>query len=285
MLGCAIKGGEPGGDTSASVESQAASQRWAELSDEFDFLDTSKWWTVLPSWDGSPPGFFVADHSVVRDGILRQYVYKPDAMPAQAPDDRTYTTAVLKSRENFLYGSVTIRARSHSARVTSGFWFNHVSPENWNEIDVFELNHRWRNSGRLMPTNLHVFRIDGRDLEPRIFFQHTVRFGDSRAAPGLQHDNAFNTYRLDWRPDTLIMSLNGVPVRCVENVFFHQPMHVLLSASIQTPAGLPTQQELEQARPYEVDYIRTAAYDPASADSARECAGLEIERTPGDAPE
>ena len=277
--GCVERTRRPFEEAERRAASELAADPAAAFSDDFDSLDTEKWWTVLPSWKGSVPGYFVPGNSQVRDGILRMYVYKPEIMPETAPAEYTYTAAVLKSRSRLLYGRITVRSRSHAARVTSGFWLNHVSDAHWNEIDVYELNHRWRNSGRFMPTNLHVFRVDGEDFEPRKSFQHTVRFEDADAAPDVMHDNSFNTYTLDWTPTKLVFLLNDVPVRCVENRYFHQPMSILLSASIQVRAGLPSREELDTARPYEVDYIRTRPYRPEAdsdsrGDGSDPCAGL-----------
>jgi len=130
-----------------------------ELTDEFEGenLDSEKWHDHNPGWLGRYPGLFSTNNVSVSDGKLHltARVEEPNH-----PDKKfhTFTTAAVKSKALVKYGYFEVKCRPMKSKASSAFWFYQDTPEEWTEIDVFEIcgaGGKWNN---LYNMTVHVFR-------------------------------------------------------------------------------------------------------------------------------
>src|SRR5581483_4333893 len=112
------------------------------LSDEFAgaTLDLSKWRPGVEGWNGRPPALFVPENLSQSGGMLRlKMAHQPVPAKFSAAGYKDYTTAAIQSRKAVLYGYFEIRAKIMPSAGSSAFWLAKATPQNWNEIDVFEI--------------------------------------------------------------------------------------------------------------------------------------------------
>lgn len=109
----------------ASLPEAPDGYRWEvdpSLSDEFEgtTLDRTKWIDHLPGWEGRPPGKFMPESVVVRDGSLQI------SLTSMSEPDGDFTIAAgavqsTTARAHFGYHEARIKASPLSA--SSNFWF------------------------------------------------------------------------------------------------------------------------------------------------------------------
>jgi beta-glucanase (GH16 family) len=112
------------------------------MTDEFDgmALDPAKWWPRNPGWLGRQPAYFWPGNVTVSDGRLH-LVMRRQEVP-EMPKDKgyhTYTSAAVQSKGRVKYGYFEIKARPMKSHGSSSFWFYDSTPNEWTEIDVFEI--------------------------------------------------------------------------------------------------------------------------------------------------
>ena len=233
-----------------------------DFSDEFNgvSLDEDKWDTKYNFWDGRDPGLFDSSQVSVSGGMLELSVEKP---PGGIPDpDKDFYVAsinttggddMVQGNRHLLYGYYEVRAKGTDATTTSAFWLSRFTGDYSTEIDIIELV---KTHPKAMPTNLHVFKENGVNLNPKDSFPQVIPFSVAGIDPADTYDNSFHTYGMDWNANTIDFYLDDVLVRSVVNDRWHHPMWVHITNGIQDFVGIPTEAELASAEPFLVDYFR-----------------------------
>jgi hypothetical protein len=99
------------------------------------------------------------------------------------------------------------------SQASSAFWFYDITPEIWSEIDVFEIGARPQPANYYM--NTHLFHT----------LVETVHWHKShiwKAPYNLAKE--FHVYGLEWDPEMLRFTVDGVVVREEPNTHWHQPL-------------------------------------------------------------
>jgi len=213
--------------------------------DEFggDGLDAAKWHPNNPGWLGREPGYFNPQNVRVREGMLHLDAKRED-LPGVPPRYHTFTTAAVKSRNTVRYGYFEIRARAMDARASSAFWFYDGSPEQWTEIDVFEIGARRYPNRYFM--NTHVFHT----------LVETTHWDKSQIweAP-YNLSQEFHVYGLEWDRDQIAFWIDGQVVRREANTHWHQALTLNFdSETFPDWFGLPEAGELPAT--FSIDYVR-----------------------------
>lgn len=227
-------------------------RRWEpmpELSDEFEqgTLDTTKWYDHVPMFKGRPPALNSPVNVSVSGGKLHltTRVEHRDDFPK---DFHTFTTAALMGKVLIRYGYFEIKARAMKARVSSGFWFYHITPSEWTEIDVFEICGA---GGDPLCTNavhmhVHVFRTPREERHWKIGSTWKADFDPAAD---------YHVYGLEWNEEAIRWYIDGKLVRETKNTHWHQPLFLILDAETQPDwFGLPSREELP-AR-FSIEYVR-----------------------------
>lgn len=215
----------------------------ADLSDEFIDPNVSNGkWLTHNGYSGRPPGY--VDPSMVRigDGVA-QLTVTEDASAG------TYRTPLLESIGTLTYGYVEVRAKIDPTHLNQAFWLYRWTPEQAEEIDVFEIapGVPGREDGGVL--NYHVIdNVTGEHIAAPV----------EVFAPGFD-PTQYHTYALDWTPETLRWYVNGLLIREEPNLYFHDPLQLILSSEVHASwLGLPTEDELPSTM--EVDYVRVWEY-------------------------
>jgi len=224
-----------------------------ELTDEFNgaVLDCSKWLPTDPGWFGRQPGFFSTNNVAVSNGCLRlttRLEEPPENLKKMG--FHTYSTVAVKSKIRTRYGYYEVRAKPMASLGSSAFWFYHSSPEEWSEIDVFEIcglpSSKGTNYDRTLFMNLHVFHtpeVKKHDSYPKRWLS-PVRFSDD-----------FHIYALEWTPKAIRMYFDGELRAEWENTRWHQPLEMVFdSETMPEWFGLPTPDSLPSV--FSIDYVR-----------------------------
>lgn len=219
------------------------------MSDEFNGrgLDAAKWWPVNPSWKGRQPAFFSAGNVRVAGGMLHLAMRREDPSPElRAEGCHTWSSAAVQSRERVRYGSFEVRAKAMRSAGSSAFWFYDSTPEQWTEIDVFEIGGGAPGFERKLHITVHVFRTPQENKHWQIH--------DAWMAPaGLADD--FHVYGLDWDEKELRFYFDGALVRRGPNTHWHQALTLNLdSETMPDWFGLPRDSDLPST--FLVDYVR-----------------------------
>jgi len=240
------------------LSDQGNQQRWIEydpMTDEFEggALDAKKWWPRNPRWLGRQPAYFWPGNVTVSNGKLHLTMRKQEV--PEAPRDKgyhTYTSAAVQSKTRVLYGYFEIRARPMKSHGSSSFWFYHNEPDRWTEIDVFEIGGGAPGFERKVNMNVHVFKTPTEN-------EHWSSHGDWLAPSDLADD--YHVYGLEWNPDKIKWTCDGVLVRWVENTHWHQPLTLNFdSETMPKWFGLPTDGDLPST--YSIDYVRAWKREP-----------------------
>jgi hypothetical protein len=216
------------------------------LTDEFNgtTFDTAKWNDHNPNWDGPQPDYFSPANVRVKDGMLI-LDSKLEDLPNLPPQYHTYTTAAVQTKAKVRYGYFEVRAKAMDSQMCSAFWFYDTTPEQWTEIDVFEVN------GRQFPwlyhMNLHVFYTlvekDRWDLP-------------ERPVSSFNFSKDFHVYGLEWNPDEVIWYVDGKEWRRSKNTHWHQPLALQFDSEIKPSwFGMPDKDSLPAM--FQVDYVRS----------------------------
>lgn len=232
------------------------SLRWEpipEMTDEFEGerLDAAKWWDVNPHWEGRPPALFMASNVRVAGGRLMLTARAENPPPPQRPEYHTFTTAAVKSRAKALYGYFEIQCRPMKSRASSAFWFYDSTPEEWTEIDVFEM--AAGDSTRLQAVflNAHVFYTPAHK-GPHL--EHGTRWEMGQNVADADH-----RYGLLWTAKTVRWFIDGQCVKTLDNTHWHQPLHLNFdSETFPDWFGLPDPAELPAT--FSIEYVRAWRY-------------------------
>jgi beta-glucanase (GH16 family) len=228
---------------------EAGWQKYEIMSDEFDGtkLDPNKWYPTNPNWLGRRPAFFYPGNVSVRDGKLHLTMRKQEV--PEMPKDKgyhTYTSAAVQSKSKVKYGYFEIKCRPMKSNGSSSFWFYDNTPDNWTEIDVFEIGGGAPGFESKYNMNLHVFKTPTQK-------KHWSVHGEWIAPFKLADD--YHVYGLEWDPDRIEWYVDGVLVRWVENTNWHQALTLNFdSETMPEWFGLPRNEDLPST--YSIDYVR-----------------------------
>ncbi|MDI6447752.1 family 16 glycosylhydrolase [Anaerobaca lacustris] len=220
------------------------------MTDEFDgtALDPNKWWPRNPGWLGRQPAYFWPGNVTVSDGKLHLAMRREEV--PEMPKDKgyhTYTSAAVQSKGLIRYGYFEVKARPMRSHGSSSFWFYHSTPEEWTEIDVFEIGGGAPGFERKYNMNVHVFRTP---TETEHWSSHGVW-----TAPTDLADN-YHAYGLEWGPGKIKWYFDGVLVRWVENTHWHQALRLNFdSETMPEWFGLPEDGDLPST--YSIEYVRS----------------------------
>jgi len=223
--------------------------RYEPMSDEFDgaALDADKWWPRNPGWLGRQPAYFWPGNVSVSEGKLHLTMRKEEV--PEMPKDKgyhTYTSAAVKSKTRVKYGYFEIKARPMKSHGSSSFWFYDSTPEEWTEIDVFEIGGGAPDFERKYNMNVHVFKTP---TENEHWSSHGVWEADSDLA------DDYHVYGLEWDEQKLKWYFDGVLVRWVENTHWHQELTLNFdSETMPKWFGLPEDDDLPST--YSIEYVR-----------------------------
>ncbi len=218
-----------------------------EFTDEFngDKLDFQKWMTGIHGWKGREPALNMPENVQVKDGLL-QITLKPESVPQMEAGYRDFTSGAVSSLNRIRYGFFEVRAKPLKAAAASSFWFSHNAGDQWTEIDVYEIIGNGPKSTNQLHMNAHIFK--GMDVD-------THR--ESPMAWPLQFDPTgdFHVYGLMWDAISLKWFVDGKAVRQKPNIYWKQPLHLILDAEVMTHwVGEPDKADLPAT--YQVDYVR-----------------------------
>jgi beta-glucanase (GH16 family) len=113
----------------------------------------------------------------------------------EMPKDKgyhTYTSAAVQSKGRVKYGYFEVKARAMKSHGSSSFWFYDSTPEEWTEIDVFEIGGKSPGFERKYNMNAHVLHTPTEK-------EHWSCGGVWIAPSNLADD--YHVYGLEWDPD------------------------------------------------------------------------------------
>ncbi len=219
------------------------------MTDEFEGtrLDAEKWWPRNPGWLGRQPAYFWPGNVSVSDGKLHLVMRREEV--SEMPKDKgyhTYTSAAVQSKGLVKYGYFEVKARAMKSHGSSSFWFYHSTPEEWTEIDVFEIGGKSPGFERKYNMNVHVFRTP---TENDDWSSHGVWTASTDLADG------YHVYGLEWDEERITWYFDGAPVRWVENTHWHQALTLNFdSETMPDWFGLPKDEDLPST--YSIEYVR-----------------------------
>jgi len=223
--------------------------KYEPMSDEFEgeTLDSEKWWPRNPGWLGRQPAFFWTENVEVSDGKLHLTMRKQEA--PDMPKDKgyhTYTSAAVKSKGTVLYGYFEILARPMRSHGSSAFWFYNNEPQQWTEIDVFEIGGGAPGYERKVNMNVHVFHTPT-DKE------HWAMAGGYLTPFDLADD--YHVYGLEWDEQEIKYYFDGALIRKGPNTHWHQPLTLNFdSETMPTWFGMPRDEDLPST--FSIEYVR-----------------------------
>lgn len=219
-----------------------------ELTDEFDGkkLDSKKWHDHNPGWLGRYPGLFSTNNVSVSDGKLHLTSRVEDP---QHPDKKfhTFTTAAVKSKALVKYGYFEIKCRAMKSKASSAFWFYQSTPEEWTEIDVFEMCGAEDKFKNKVFMSVHVFHTPTEK-------KHWQKTQEWKAPFNIVDD--YHIYALEWNKDVIKWWVDGQVVHELKNTHWHQPLHMNFdSETFPDWFGLPDKADLPST--FSIEYIRS----------------------------
>ena len=219
------------------------------MSDEFEAgsLDPNTWWPRNPRWLGRQPAYFHPGNVEVSDGKLHLTMRRQEV--PEMPKDRgyhTYTSAAVQSTTTVRYGYFEVKARPMRSHGSSSFWFYASTPQQWTEIDVFEIGGGAPGFERKYNMNVHVFRTPEEDRHWSVHAMWPAPFD-------LADD--YHVYGLEWGRQKIKWYVDGTLVRWVENTHWHQPLTLNFdSETMPKWFGLPRDEDLPST--YGIEYVR-----------------------------
>ncbi|MFN2261645.1 MAG: family 16 glycosylhydrolase [Psychroflexus sp.] len=264
---------------------------WSDEFDEDGELDSSKWFhqTELPngnSWFNGEIQHYTdrLDNTYVEDGIMN-LVAKAETFTDQGVT-KNYTSARLNSKFAFTYGRVEVRAKLPTGIGTwpaiwmlgknitenGAYWDNQgYGTTAWpacGEIDIME---HWGTNQNFVQSAMHTPSS----------FGGTINHG-GQVIPTASTE--FHTYSLDWYPDRMVFSVDGVEHYTYEPEVqddttwpFDDEQYLLLNIAIQ-----PSIESSFTESTMEIDYVRVYQEDDLSAEKIVE-ADLRIYPNPANA--
>lgn len=169
------------------------------------------------------------------------------------------------------YGYFEIRARPGNGTISSSFWFYKTQPDDWTEIDVFEMSGRQATHFATHDaSHTHIFRVNGTSaaaLQEKCNCSVTsVERGQLRDAASctraslfynsVPFSDDFHNFTLLWTPSDLVFSVNNTVIWSIANHCMHQPLTLNFDRETMPDwFGLPPLNTLPD-RPFAVDYVR-----------------------------
>ncbi|MBZ4401167.1 MULTISPECIES: family 16 glycosylhydrolase [unclassified Myxococcus] len=182
-------------------------------------LDTSKW-IVLDEPIGSD-SYWRASNTTVSSGMLK-LTAKVDATGYNG-----YSSGSVATQQWFGYGRYRITAQvSGQPGIVPAFWF---AGANCSEIDVFE-------GGGLCgfdPKKMLFGHYPQVSILPGETECRPARQKDYEHTASLAYSLAFHVYELDWRPDRILISIDGVPMYSSTVNIPTPPMQLLLNQNVE----------------------------------------------------
>jgi beta-glucanase (GH16 family) len=219
-----------------------------ELTDEFEGskLDSEKWHDHDPGWKGREPGVFSPENVAVSEGKLH-LTARVETLPDLPKGYHTFTTAAVKSKALVKYGYFEILCRPMKSKASSAFWFYRDTPEEWTEIDVFEIcgeGDKWKNTYNM---NAHVFRTPTEK-------KHFQKPGKWKAP--FDFADGYHVYALEWNKDAVKWWVDGKVVHEMKNTHWHQPLNMMFdSETFPDWFGLPDKATLPAT--FSIEYVRS----------------------------
>ena len=235
-------------------------------SDEFNgkALDTGQWVydTVRnkEGWYNNEKQYYSANRPEnlrVGNGVLTIEARKERLDPARFPDwgGQEYTSARIFTNTGWTYGYYEIRARMPCSRGTwPAIWMLPVQLNKWpddGEIDIME---HVGAEPHLIYATLHTK-----------LFNHTINTQRSAQRPLPSNCSEFHTYQLDWRPDVILIGVDGKGILRVRNDQpggkgawpFNTPFKMILNFAMGGDwAGAKGMDDAALPQKFEVDYVR-----------------------------
>ena len=223
-----------------------------ELSDEFNgaVLDASKWRDHNPDWPGRQPGWFAPHNVAVGSGQLL-ITTRAEDLPNLPAGYHTFTTAAVKSVATVKYGYFEVKVRPMRSRPSSTFFLYRDTPEEWTEIDVFEIGGGAPGHERTVYCNSHLFR---NATYHGTVEKHLTIPGTYKTEKNLADD--FHVYGLEWNAKEIKWYLDGAVIHRIDNQHWHQALHMNFDNEIcENWFGLPEKETLPAT--YRIEYVRS----------------------------
>lgn len=172
----------------AVLQGTAATAGGSSFHEEFDYLDTSRWY-VSDGWNnGDWHGCtWSRNNVVVSGGVLRLI------LDYQASGDRAYSCGELQTRSFYGYGTYEVRMRALAESGTVSGFFTYTGPTHnnpWDEIDIEVLG----KSPDSFQANYYVDGVGGNEKIVSLGFDSSASMDD---------------YAFVWGPDLLRWYVNG----------------------------------------------------------------------------
>jgi beta-glucanase (GH16 family) len=252
------------------LSDQANEGSWIKyelMSDEFEGteLDPNKWYPTNPKWLGRQPSYFYPGNVKVSKGKLHLIMRKQEV--PEMPKDKgyhTYTSAAVQSKSKVKYGYFEVKCKPKKSHGSSSFWFYDNTPEQWTEIDVFEIGGGAPGFEKKYNMNVHVFKTPTEK-------KHWSMHGEWIAPSNLADD--YHIYGLEWDKNKIKWHFDGVLVRWLENTHWHQPLTLNFdSETMPKWFGLPKDSDLPST--YSIEYVR--AWKKETTDDSSSQAKVDI---------
>jgi beta-glucanase (GH16 family) len=238
-----------------------------------DHLDTTVWRIVERpgNHQGTPDAEsqrYTRQAVTVRDGAVHL-----TARPAAAGEALPFTSGRIETRQAARYGRVEVRARLPRGRgLWPALWLRTPTDRPLNgEIDIVE---GYGSHPNVAQSTVHDW-VDGRDTgqwcawlivqplpdSPRFHGDFCTRLTGRVTMAGDLAD-AFHTYAIDWSPEAIIWSLDGVPYFQVHEHVPRNPMIIVLD--LATGGGWDgTPDSADLPRSLDVEWVRWTDPDHA----------------------
>jgi beta-glucanase (GH16 family) len=245
--------GSPASSTSARTAPPGPGWQ-ITMQDEFESgqLDTSKWET-FPPWQERIPSIndelqrYVSNAFGFEDGILRIVGDQGSITQTVGGTEYTwnYTSGFLRSKLAQQYGYFEWRMKIPPGQ---GLWpaiwlLKEADDTGWHEIDVMEAT-------GAEPTRVYMTLHYG----PLDALQHDL---SNFAAPGFDLSTDFHVFGLEWNPDSIVWTIDGVEVKRhtgdgVQNV----PLRIQMNLAIGGGLVGPPDSDTHFPAAFEIDYVR-----------------------------
>jgi beta-glucanase (GH16 family) len=224
------------------------------MQDEFESgqVDTNKWET-FPPWQDRTPSIndqlqrYVSDAFGFEDGILRVVGDEKSITQTVGGTQYTwnYTSGFLRSKLAQQYGYLEWRMKIPAGQ---GLWpaiwlFEEADDAGWHEIDVMEAT-------GAEPSRVYMTVHWG----PADALQHDL---SDFTSPGFDLSTDFHVFGLEWNPDSIVWSIDGVEVKRHTGDGVPQvPLHILMNLAVGGTLVGPPDGETHFPASFEIDYVR-----------------------------
>ena len=207
-----------------------------DLTDEFDgeSLDSGKWQSFHPYWDGREPSQFDPQNVWVENGVLHLQSTTDIDDLSHVADPKTdvwvWSACVSSTQPRAFYGYYETRMKASHLSMTSSFWFQ----GKYSEIDVVEQLGAPKDQpdrGKYMLINTHYYP-DGWESDNKT---PVTRQMDTGAA------DEFHVYGMWWKDEnTIVFYHNGEQVASVKTGgAFLEPLTMFFDTEVFVWEGLP----------------------------------------------